>query len=174
MEGLFPSLSGRVISLKNINQKIKGAFNKLREEMDDHLLAINENTNEIYSQYEYICELEKKIEKLTERVEQLQMHTYGKLTFKTNFKSGIHNLSKIEEQVFTVLYTMEEEKGSVTLMDISTQLDIDESEVSNCIHSMAEKGIPITKRVIGNSHYFNVDKDFKMIQVKENVLKLEH
>src|SRR3989344_1550337 len=173
MEGLFPSLNDRVISLKNINQKIKGAFNKLREEMDDHLLAINENTNEISSQYEYICELEKKIEKLTERVEQLQMHTYAKPTLKTNLRLE-PNLSKIEEEVFTVLYTLEEEKGSVTLMDISTQLDIEESEVSNCIYSMIEKGIPITKRVIDNNPYFNVDRDFKIMQAKENILKITH
>ena len=173
MKGLFPSLTGRVISLKNINQKIKEAFNKLREEMDDHLLAINENTNEISSQYEYICELENKIEKLTERVEQIQMHAYGGIHFKNHFKSE-PNLSKTEKEVFTVLYTMEEEKGSVTFTDIATQLDIDESEISNCISSMVEKGVPITNKLIDNHPYFNIDRDFKIMQAKENLLKINH
>ena len=62
--------------IKKINEKkrellkkddLKGDPSKIKEEMEDHLLAINENTNEISSQYEYICELENKVEEVKKR-----------------------------------------------------------------------------------------------------------
>ena len=53
--------------------KLKATFTKIKEEFEDHLDSINENTNEIHSNYEYLCELDSKIEKLNEKLEEIMM-----------------------------------------------------------------------------------------------------
>jgi len=55
------------------DKKIKASFKKIRTEMDDHLDAINENTNELVSVADYIAELEAKIVKLGERLDEAEM-----------------------------------------------------------------------------------------------------
>ena len=48
------------------------ALNGIKKELGEHLQAINENTNEIQSNYEYFNRIENKINKLTERIDQIQ------------------------------------------------------------------------------------------------------
>ena len=171
---VFSGIRGRSFSLNVINSRLKAAFDKIGEEMEDHLLAINENTNEIAANYEYICELENKIEKLTERVEQLQMYISGTIETRRTKERQIPKLTESEQNIFTVLYTLEEEKGSVTYEDIATQLDIEENEVVLAVSSMVGKGVLIVKRFIDSKPYLHIDKDFKVLQTKENVLQIEH
>ena len=140
--------------------------------MDEHLQSINENTNEITSNYEYITELEAKVEKLTERLDQMQnaIHSISQKPVTTVAK--IKPLTREEEEVFIILYTLQEEKGSVTFTDIAKKTDFSEELVSDRINSMIEKGIPITKKFINSEPYLRLDKDFKTLQAKENVLKI--
>ena len=46
---------------------------QLKEEGTEHLAAINENTEEISANYEYLIEVEQKIDRLTARMDELQM-----------------------------------------------------------------------------------------------------
>ena len=55
------------------DDKLKATFNKIKEEFEDHLDSINENTNEIHSNYEYMCELDSKIEKVNENLQNLRL-----------------------------------------------------------------------------------------------------
>ena len=48
-------------------ERLKGVFSDVKEELEDHLTAINENTNEISANYEYLCEIDSKMDKLNER-----------------------------------------------------------------------------------------------------------
>lgn len=74
--------------MQKILQRVRVSFSKIKEELEDHLLAINENTNEIASNYEYICMLESKIERLTQRVDVLQL----KLMQKSQSQETKHEL----------------------------------------------------------------------------------
>lgn len=161
--------------IKRLQTGLKSAFYKIKEELEDHLLAINENTNEIQSNYEYICELESKIEKLTERVEQLQLTVYGQINAQ-NQKSSVSGsiLSNEEKNVFTALYTLEEEKGAVTFEDISSNTKFTVEEVSAHVSRLIDKKIPILHKFIDNKPYLKIDRDFKRLQAKENVLNIIH
>lgn len=161
------------------DKKLKNAFGKLKEEMDEHLQAINENTNEITSNYEYICELEAKIEKLTERLDKMQMFIETHIGTKPEFDTVggpevTKPLTKPEQDVFTMLYVLQEEKGTVTFADIAEKSNLDDEEVISCVDSMISKGIPISKKFIGNEPYLRLDKDFKTLQAKKNVLQIVH
>ena len=49
-------------------------FVKIKQEFLEHLDSINQNTNEIQANYEYLKEFETKLEKLRERID---LDSYG-------------------------------------------------------------------------------------------------
>ena len=61
------------ISAINDSAELRSANLKalLLEELDDHRQSINENTSEISSNYEFLAELDRKLEALAKRVEEL-------------------------------------------------------------------------------------------------------
>ena len=97
------------IGLNGFNKKLRHEFAKIREEFEEHLQAINENTNEISANYEYICEIEIKLDKLSERVDNLQMYLQSNsgisLVGKADF--DVKRLNRREQEVFLVIYTIE-------------------------------------------------------------------
>ena len=149
-------------------------FTRIRHEFEEHLQAINENTNEISANYEYICELENKLNKLNERVDTIQMYLESNsgITIAKRNEFAVKKLSRMEQQVFLVIYTLEEEKDSVTYADISNRLGISEQLAGNYVTSIIEKGVPILKRYINSKPYLRLDPVFKTLQTKENILQL--
>ena len=147
---------------------------QIRHEIEEHLQAINENTNEIAANYEYTCEFESKLDKLSERIDNIQMYLescQGNFIAKrSNF--DVKRLNRREQEVFLVIYTLEEEKGSVTYEDISRKLGMSEQLASNYITSLIEKGVPIIKRYTNSRPHLRLDPEFKTLQAKENILQL--
>ncbi|MBR9692447.1 hypothetical protein GOV07_00770, partial [Candidatus Woesearchaeota archaeon] len=97
-----------------MNTGIKSAFSKVKEEMDQHLDTINGNTNEIQSCYEYLAELDAKMEKLSERLDDLQF----KLEPEQEEYFDI-SLSHREQEVFMVLYVRED---PITTSEVAKRL----------------------------------------------------
>ena len=151
------------------------ALNDIKKGFEEHLQAINENTNEIQSNYEYLCEIENKINKLTERVDQIQLFLQSNSNFIVdkidNFE--IKPLTRKEQYVFLVLYALEDEKGFVSYSDIARKTGFTESLVRDYIISITEKGVPIIKSYINNRAYLKLDKEFKRLQAKENILMID-
>jgi len=163
-------LRGRSLRFsKRLKQDITG----MRHELEEHLQAINENTNEIAASYEYISEIENKIDKLSERIEQLQMHLEygtGNAAKRNNF--DVKKLNRREQEVFLVIYTLEDEKNGVTYDDISGKLGMSVQLAANYVTSLIEKGIPIIKRYLNSKPRLRLDPEFKTLQIKENILQL--
>ena len=166
-------LRGINLDLGLLNKKLKTEFTKIRHEFEEHLQAINENTNEIAANYEYICEIESKLDNLSERVDQLQMYleSNGESITKRDY-FDVKRLNRREQEVFLVIYTLEEEKGSLTYDDIAKKLDISEQLAANYVTSLIEKGVPILKRYMNSKPYLRLDPEFKTLQTKENILQL--
>lgn len=153
---------------------LQDAFSKIREEFDEHLDTINTNTNEIQANYEYICEIDNKIEKLSERMEELSMLMKQQMgvTVEKVPEYNVSPLTKKEQEIFLGLYTTEDEKGSVTYADISRRLGLPETLVQAYITNLVEKGVPIVKRYINNVPFLRLDSKFKQLQAKQNILQL--
>jgi len=159
---------------KETNKQLHQAFSQIKEEFDDHLTSINQNTNEIQSNYELILVLEQKINKLAERIDKIQLflQKFGlPLEEKQTFKPV--NLSKREQEVFLVIYTKEELKGTVTYLDIARYTGLTEDLVASYVSNMIRKGVPIIKKYINNQVHLSLDPRFKAVQAKENILQLE-
>lgn len=157
-----------------LNKRLRSEFEGIRQEFEEHLQAINENTSEIASNFEYVSEIEAKLDRLSERVDVMQMYMESSLGMQTAKKErfDIKRLSRKEQQVFLVIYTLEEEKGKLTYKDIAEKLGISEHLTASYVTSLIEKGIPIVKRYINSRPYFGLDPDFKTLQAKENILQL--
>ena len=84
----------------------------------------------------------------------------------------VKRLNRREQEVFLVIYTLEEEKGSLTYDDIAKKLDMSEQLASNYVTSLIEKGVPIIKRYLKSKPYLRLDPEFKTLQAKENILQL--
>ena len=156
------------------NMQLHDAFCQIKDEFEDHLTAINENTNEIQSNYEFLCDLDQKFNKLAERLDMIELflQKHGlKLEEEQEFKPI--RLSKREQEIFLILYTLEEIKGSVTYLDIAKKVCLTEDIVSSYISNMVQKGVPILKRYIGNQTNLSLNQKFKAIQAKENILGIE-
>ena len=151
--------------IEGIEIKIKNAFKSVREEMDDHLASINENTEEMHDQEAHLEDVEEKFEKLKERVDEIHM-MLSQLT-----KTSEYTLSETEKSVFMVLYSIEQTPLSYS--DISMRTGLTELAVKAHIFSMINKAIPILERQIDNQSFFRLDKKFKELQAKENVLKID-
>jgi len=156
-----------------VGQKIKLAVDEIHNEFEDHLLAINENTSEIQSNYEYSCELDNKITKLNERIDEiysiLGKLTGKKLNTKTKYED-IDPLTTMEKNVFLNLYT---EEKPVNYSELAKKMNMSISLTRQYITNLLEKGIPIQKKYIKQRPYIYLDPKFKNLQAKKNILKIE-
>lgn len=157
-----------------LNKKLRGEFEGIKQEFEEHLQAINENTSEIASNFEYVGEIEAKLDRLGERVDQIQMflESGSGMQIARKHSFDVKRLSRKEQDVFLVIYTLEEEKGNLAYSDIACRLGMSEQLTASYITSLIEKGVPIIKRYIDSKPYFRLDPDFKTLQAKENILQL--
>lgn len=138
-------------------------------------MTINENTNEIQSNYEFLNELDQKIDKLSSRLDQIQLFLQEKSDFEIEKEPifDIQELSKKEKEVFLVLYTLEEQSKGATYSEIAKKLMLTETLVANYILNMIGKGIPIIKTYIDAKANLKLDPDFKRAQAKSNICRIE-
>lgn len=149
-------------------------ISKLKEVFEDHLDAINQNTDEIQANHEYLCELDAKLEKINERIDQVQvfLQKFG-LEVKETPKFDVKPLNKREQEVFLVLYTLDGVKEKITYADIARRTGLTEELVFGYTASLLKKGVPIIRRHINNRIYLKLNPHFKDIQAKENILKID-
>lgn len=152
-------------------QLIQEVLVDVRDQLDDHLTAINENTNELQSNFEYIVSLNANIERLAERIEKMEIFLQNK-GFESRQESEFNpgKLTKKEQEVFMVLYT--ESRGFVTYADIAKKLCLNEETVSQYVASMMAKHVPIGKKYANNKAYVKLDPSFKAVQAKHNIMKI--
>jgi len=162
------------LNLKKLHKKFKDEILKVRCDLDEHLQSINESANEISANYEYTCQLERNIEKLSERLDQIQMYLEmnSGMKFEQKKSFDVRKLNRKEQEVFLVIYTLEEEKGALTYDDIAQKLKISSHLAGNYVTALVEKGVPIIKRYLNSKAYLKLDPEFKTLQAKENILQL--
>lgn len=164
-------IGGKDKAVRSLSRALKGAFLKIKEEFDEHLDTINQNTNEIQSNYEFLCELDSKIDKLSQRIDDLQMYvadSKDECSYVLNQPVG--KLTIREQEVFMVLYTAENE--NLTYPSIAKRLGFSEAMVKNYLSSISAKGVPIVKKCVGENVYISIESAFRNYQAKENILEI--
>ena len=140
-------------------------FAAIRKMLEEHLGAINENTAEIQAMFDYLQELEIKVDKLSQRLDQAQLLDLG----LPRLKPIIAPLNHTERKVFLVLYT---EEALLSYLELAQKAALSISVIPECISSLIQKGIPFRRSFVGNQLFVGLDASFKEMQAKENVVNL--
>ena len=142
----------------------------VRDELEDHRLAINDNTSEIQGSFEIVNQLSLKIDKLQERIDELTLIIKGQNKPK---KFSVTPLNSREKEIFKALYELNERFAFVTYDQIARKAGLTKEMSSASISSMLTKGIPLIKRFVGRTCLLKIDSDFKEKQTKGNVVGLD-
>ncbi len=141
-------------------------FAKIRQELEEHLSAINENTTEIQALFDYFQEIELKIEKVSQRLDAIQLST---LDQPLSLKPLVSPLNHVEKKVFLVLYT---EETPLSYHEIGNKAKLPYSIIPECVSSLTTKGIPLLRSFYNDQLFLKLDPQFKEVQAKENLVNL--
>lgn len=158
---------------EDLRQDIDAFLEQVRDEMDDHRVALNENTNEIEANYELLNQIASRLDKLQQRVDELTMLVrHGKPEAPVvEFK--IQPLTGQEKEVFFALYALTETAPTVTYHQLARKLTTSVEDISRRITTLISKGIPVEKKYSNGNAFLGLDKAFRQLQAKENVVRLD-
>jgi DNA-binding NarL/FixJ family response regulator len=159
---LFSSKNNREISL--IAEGIRKAFKAVKSELDDHLDAINQSTAEIQANQGVVAELEAKVDKLSERLDELEL-----LINPNKAKLVSVKLTPREQEVFMTLYLS---KG-LTEAEVAKHLGFTGQMVDMYLFNLISKGVPVRKELMGDVVVFRLEPEFKDLQARRNVLEID-
>ncbi len=164
--------TGSSLEIARVKQQLDAAFKGIREEFDEHLESINDNTNEVQANYEYMCRLDAKIEKIAERLDEMQarLSTIVPLSHYDEEPVPAIELTQKEKEVFLILYASEEKP--LTYKDIARIMGDSDLLISGYITNLIEKGVPVIKKYMGHSAYLMLDRRFRELQAKNNMLAI--
>lgn len=151
--------------LSVMDRKIRNSFSVIKEEFEDHLNAINENTQEIGSHYESISELNRKIEKLNERMDQVSAMAREFAQERNSI-----SLDPDEQRMFLTLYLNEE--GFISFDEIVERTHFNPEHARNLITSMLDKGVRMVREINEGNLYLKMNPYFKARQLRENIVKI--
>ncbi|MBT7902807.1 hypothetical protein HN587_03015 [Candidatus Woesearchaeota archaeon] len=151
--------------LVNIQTNLKHSFSKIKEEFDDHIQSINDNTSELTVLEGNVCEVDKRLTKLEEKMDNIHM------ILKTLLSQSHLNieLNQDEQKLFLLLYTSDE---AMNRKEISTKISLEEETVSELILSMTDKGIPLHRINTTHETHFKLDEEFRLAQAREKIIKI--
>ena len=159
---------------KNGEFKLVDSLESVRKELDEHLEALNENTSEIQTNYECMNEINDKVEKLTERIESIEIFLQQHSNFTAIEKSfDVKPLTHTEKDVFLVIYALEDERGLVSCEQIRKKTGLAPYIVNEYLSRLVEKGIPLMKKFVNGVSYIRLNPEFKRMQAKENLLMID-
>jgi predicted transcriptional regulator len=114
-------------------------------------------------------EIENKINKLVERIDELSMLVGIQ---KRQKKSEMPKLTTVEKQIFLALYTLCDEQEYASYSEIASIVNLSETLVMNYLTILIEKGIPIIKSYKDGETKIKLSSYFKNLQTKNNILKI--
>lgn len=142
---------------------MKKDLQQIKKVLDEYLQSINENSSEIQSLFDYLAEMDNKLDRLSQRLDQLQLKQ------EQIGKPAICPLNQLEKKVFLVLYT---EEIPLSYYEIAAKASLPLAVVQELISSLGKKNIPLTRTFINNQVFFKLERKFKEQQAKENLLNL--
>ncbi len=149
--------------LIELRRNMRTGFQLVREELDNHLDTVNQSTEEIQSAFEFLMELDKKVEKLGERLDRLEP-----LLNPTPLQEQVV-LPHREQEVFVVLYTA---STRLSVKDLARKLGLTGEMVDNYVCSMMAKKIPVLRELEGETCWVSLDAGFKELQAQQNVIRI--
>lgn len=142
---------------------MKEGLEAIKAALEEHLSSINDNTTEIQVLFDFLQDVERKVDGVSQRLDQLQV-AQG-----TSVPQSIRPLYHEEKEIFLVMYT---EEAPLTIEEISRKAGQSSAAVMECIAALSRKGIPVQRVFANDQFFFSLDKQFKERQARENIVNL--
>lgn len=152
-------------SVERLRQELKSHIETCREELDVHLDTINQNTDEIQQNYEYLAQIEAKMDKIAARLEAIELHLAG----GRRMQATKIELSLREQEVFLVLYSSSEQ---LSRKMIARRLGFSEEMVEAYVGNIIVKGIPVLRQAVEGETLYFLDGWFREQQAKHQVITI--
>jgi len=133
-----------------------GELRNIREELDEHLDALNQNTNEIATLHEYVSELDLRLEKVTERLDALQ----ALMLAQTPTVKSVRLTSK-EESIVQILVNSTEPLASVAIAKL---VGFTPDMAAQTLYALKQKGVPVQSQTLGEQTFYAIDAAFRELQ----------
>jgi septal ring factor EnvC (AmiA/AmiB activator) len=156
--------------VSELRDELKVVFSKIKEEFDDHLESINQNTIELQSIFEYLSRLNDKMDKLSSRIDSMESSERKE---KKSKEVMTVVLTREEEEVLAMLISNSSKKKLVTYDLIAKNIDITPVYAANIITGLLEKGIPIEKRHLNGTVLLEIDRSFHDRQLQYNIITMD-
>lgn len=127
----------------------------IKDELDEHLEAINGNTAEVSAVQEYVSEIDYKVAKLTERIDALQSLLLS--------QTPSPKLTVRETEVMRVLVSAQEPISSVI---IGKNIGLTQDLVAQTLYCLKQKNVPILAQVIDDITYYVIEEHYRDLQKK--------
>ena len=151
--------------LLSLDNKLRDTFSKVKEEFDEHLLSINDNTEEVKNFQEYLCELDEKMDKLNARIDHIHIALKQMASEKKEIALTIG-----EQKMFLMLYTFE--NGFLSLEDIAVRAQLSADDVRAIISSLLDKGVSLVREVAEGKVFFKLNPSFRERQITGQIVKV--
>ncbi len=155
-----------------MQKKIRFSFSLVKEELEEHLDSINENTNEIQYTTEQLFELTRKVDKLMQRMDEMELMLRGpqeEMPAADYEVPLFHELSSQEREVFLELY----HGAAKTYRELAMRLALTEETIRKVLLDLITKGLPLVKRYVKKSIVIELDPQFKRCQQRDNLMALD-
>ncbi|KYK26035.1 hypothetical protein AYK26_01145 [Euryarchaeota archaeon SM23-78] len=126
--------------------------------------CINQNTSEIQASQCLLAEIEAKVNKLSERLDELELVLNPGKARKLDVK-----LSPREQEVFMTLYLGK----ALPVVEIAKHLGFTEDMVSMYVLNLISKGVSIHRELVNDVVVFSLDPEFRELQARRNVLEID-
>lgn len=161
---IFPQ-SNQSNQLEELKSILRKSFQDVRGEMDEHLFSINQNTSEIQGSQTSIAELDAKVEKLSERLDELFMM----LAPEKGLDVSSIKLTRQEQEVFLVLYASE---NPLTPAQVGAKIGLGRQLAAQYLYNLQLKGVPMLARNWNGELFYALELKFKDLQARKNVLRI--
>lgn len=136
----------------------------IKDELDEHLDTINENSREIDENRVMISSLHEQLCKLTDVVNELSFSGEDRMQAKIE-------LSRSEQIVFEALYT---EPGPMTYGFLARRSGKPVSVVRDIVFELVKKGVPVVKlRDELGAYHLALDMEFRELQARQQIVQIE-
>ena len=132
--------------LVEVEARVKKSFSEVREEMEDHLAAINENTDELKQHSVFMNNLDSKMDSINEKIESLHLMLMQAMG------------SSLNENEKKILCVLSRSTGFMSFKDISFSAGVSELFAKAHLFSMICKGVPLKEKIIDNQSYFTLER----------------
>lgn len=146
---------------------ISEALSLVQNELDEYRECLNEGTNEIHSLYEYIHQVDKKVERALERLDELTLLVKDK---KQGKEWLFTPLTSREKEVFQVVYVLTTHRPYTSYKEIAKRLKTTTNLVGNYITLLIQKGIPVQKKYFDGQVWITLHPEFRKAQAKGNIV----